>query len=120
MKIKTYIIRNKYHPKENLGKIRINLTEDTAIIYLLDSYKGLHGDAFLPYWADEQHRKVVEGYDANHWIHRRVCPPGRHNISEVLESHGLTKYNASVILDRNKGECDKDNLWFEEISEEEI
>lgn len=115
---KMYIIRSPYYPKENLGKVKIIFSEDTCIVYPLKSYKGLHSDnAWLEYWAEHGVTKV-EGEMASYWLHKRCCPPGRHNINDILRAHRLKEYNAAVIIDYNKGMCTYDDLWFEEIKED--
>ena len=114
MKNKEYIIRNKYYPKEDLGRIVLDFNKETGVLYLKDSYEGLHPD-FLIYMWSKKGRKIIDGMDARRWVHDRVCPPERHNIRDILKAYGLPRYSATRILDMNCGRCDKDDLWFEEI-----
>lgn len=113
MKNKMYRIKNS--KGDTLGMIKLDFLNDTGVIYLLASYNGLESDFFLSYWRHEEGLTEVTGDRARYWVHRRVCPPGRHNIKEILKSNGLTEYNASVILANNGGRCDKDDFWFEEV-----
>lgn len=112
---KTYIIRNVNYPKEDLGRIVMNFNEDKCVLYLRKSYCGLHPNWLMSEWSSRG-RTVIDGEDAMYWLHKRVCPPGRQNIREVLKSHGLSSYNATVMSSHGKGICDWDDLWFEEIN----
>ena len=114
MKKRRYVLRNIYYPKEYLGEIELDFDNNTGTIFLADSYEGTHPDFLLEVWR-EQGKTIVSGEDAKYWIHKRVCPPGRHNIRSILEAYGLTEYNASIILAENKGMSDRDDIWFEEI-----
>ena len=46
------------------------------------------------------------------WIRGRICPPGRHNIREILRDNGLTEYDEFGLLMVTKGRCDKDDLYL--------
>jgi len=48
------------------------------------------------------------------WIRGRICPPGRHNIREILKENGLTEYDEFGLLMITKGKCDKDCLYLDE------
>jgi len=48
------------------------------------------------------------------WIQGRICPPGRHNIREILKDNGLDEYDEFGLLMVTKGRCDKDGLYLVE------
>ena len=48
------------------------------------------------------------------WIRGRICPPGRHNIREILKNNGLNEYDEFGLLMVTKGKCDKDDLYLDE------
>lgn len=111
---KIYIIRNKFFPKENLGRLMLDLDTEESEIYPLSSYEGLHSVFLLDYYASKGITKD-SGAILSLWLSERVCPPGRHNISEVIEKTGIERYSVNRLIDYNKGHSMKDNLWFEEI-----
>ena len=49
------------------------------------------------------------------WIRGRICPPGRHNIREILRANGLEEYDEFGLLMLTKAKCDKDELYLVEI-----
>ena len=53
--------------------------------------------------------------DALRWIRGRICPPGRHNIREILNDNGLSEYDEFGLLMVTRGACDKDELYLVEI-----
>ena len=53
--------------------------------------------------------------DAMRWIRGRICPPGRHNIREILRDNGLRKYDEFGLLMVTKAKCDKDELYLVEM-----
>jgi len=50
--------------------------------------------------------------DALRWVSGRICPPGRHNISEILRDNGLSEYDEYGLLMVNMARCDKDDLYL--------
>jgi len=48
------------------------------------------------------------------WVRARVCPPSRHNISEILREIGLAEYDEFGILMYTKGESLMDDLFLVE------
>ena len=50
--------------------------------------------------------------DTMRWIRGRICPPGRHNIREILRDNGLDEYDEFGLLMITKARCDKDNLYL--------
>jgi len=55
--------------------------------------------------------------DVLRWIKGRICPPGRHNIREILRDNGLKEYDEFGLLMVTKAKCDKDELYLvEEIA----
>jgi hypothetical protein len=61
---------------------------------------------------------VLNGiYDIGHddallWIRERICPPGRHNIHEILSEIGIDEYDEFSIIAATEARCDKDGLYF--------
>ena len=52
--------------------------------------------------------------DALRWVKGRICPPGRHNIREILRDNGLEEYDEFGLLMATKAKCDKDELYLVE------
>jgi len=50
--------------------------------------------------------------DALRWVRGRVCPPGRHNMRDILKDNGLREYDEFQLLITNNGKCDKDALYL--------
>jgi len=48
------------------------------------------------------------------WIRGRICPPGRHNIREILRDSELSEYDEFGLLMVTEGRCDKDDLYLVE------
>jgi len=53
--------------------------------------------------------------DSLRWIRGRICPPGRHNIREILRDNGLDEYDEFSLLMLTMAKCDKDELYLSEI-----
>ena len=53
--------------------------------------------------------------DSLRWIRGRICPPGRHNIREILRDNGLNEYDEFCFLTLTMAKCDKDELYLVEI-----
>ena len=56
--------------------------------------------------------------DVLRWVRGRICPPGRHNINEILAGIGLSEYDEFKLLEATGAKCDKDELYMLEIMEE--
>ena len=52
--------------------------------------------------------------DSLRWLRGRICPPGRHNIREILRDNGLEEYDEFGLLMITKGKCGKDELYLVE------
>ena len=50
--------------------------------------------------------------DVLRWIRGRICPPGRHNIREILRANGLSEYDEFDLLMITGARCDKDALFL--------
>jgi hypothetical protein len=50
--------------------------------------------------------------DTLRWVKARICPPGRHNISEILREIGIKEYDEFAIINATKAKCDKDGLYI--------
>jgi len=56
------------------------------------------------------------GHEATlHWVRARLCPPGRHNIKEILSGIGLKEYDEFKMIAATAGKCDKDDLYLVEL-----
>ena len=58
---------------------------------------------------------VLSHEDTLRWIRGRICPPGRHNIREILRDNGLNEYDEFGLLMITKAKCDKDNLYLSHL-----
>jgi len=57
---------------------------------------------------------ILSNENVLRWIQGRICPPGRHNIREILKDNGLDEYDEFGLLMVTKGKCDKDDLYLDE------
>jgi len=53
--------------------------------------------------------------DALRWIRGRICPPGRHNIRDILKFNGLNEYDEFGLLIVSDAKCDRDALYLERL-----
>ncbi|MCL2046180.1 MAG: hypothetical protein FWG88_07325 [Oscillospiraceae bacterium] len=53
--------------------------------------------------------------DVLRWTKGRICPPGRHNIREILRDNGLSEYDEFALLMVTMGKCDLDELYLVEL-----
>ena len=51
--------------------------------------------------------------DALRWVRGRVCPPGRHNMRDILTDNSLKEYDEFELLMLTMARCDKDDLYLE-------
>ena len=51
--------------------------------------------------------------DTMNWIRGRICPPGRHNIRDILRDNGLNEYDEFGLLMVTGARCDKDALFLQ-------
>ena len=105
----------------NLGGIRVGgFSYDTAarqFAMTIDRDVPLKD---LPLYLDcFAHRGIYEltHEDTLRWISGRICPPGRHNIREILKENGLREYDEFGLLMVTKGACGKDELFLVEIED---
>ena len=54
--------------------------------------------------------------DSLRWVRGRICPPGRHNMREILRDNGLKEYDEFDFLMLTMAKCDRDNLFLVEAS----
>jgi len=59
-----------------------------------------------------KNKYVLSHEDALRWIRGRICPPGRHNIREILKDNGLKEYDEFELLLLTNAKCDKDALYL--------
>lgn len=50
------------------------------------------------------------------WVKERVIPCGRQNISAILNTHKLEKYDELKMLEISAGKCSQDNLYIKKIT----
>ena len=53
--------------------------------------------------------------DTIRWVRSRICPPGRHNIHEILSEIGLHEYDEFGLIIATKAKCGKDDLYLIEL-----
>ena len=61
-------------------------------------------------------KRELSHEDTLRWIRGRICPPGRHNIREILRDNGLEEYDEFGLLMVTKAACGKDELYLVEIA----
>jgi len=94
------------------------LTYDTATRQFSMSINGDVQPDSLPLSLEGfAHRGLYElsHENAMRWVRGRICPPGRHNIREILLAHGLDEYDEFGLLAATKAKCDMDDLFLVEI-----
>ena len=52
--------------------------------------------------------------DTIRWVRARICPPGRHNIREILSGLGLKEYDEFELILATKAKCGNDDLYIVE------
>ncbi|MDR2572493.1 MAG: hypothetical protein LBD23_19655 [Oscillospiraceae bacterium] len=57
---------------------------------------------------------VLSNENTLRWIRERICPPGRHNIRNILKDNEIKEYNEFELLMLTKARCDKDDLYLVE------
>ena len=53
--------------------------------------------------------------DTLRWIRGRICPPGRHNIRDIIKDNGLDEYDEYKLLMLTGAKCDKDALFLRSV-----
>jgi len=56
--------------------------------------------------------------DTLRWVRMRLCPPGRHNIREILSGIGLSEYDEMKMLEASGARCDRDELFIVECRDD--
>jgi len=59
-------------------------------------------------------KRELSHEEALRWVTGRICPPGRHNIREILRDNGLEKYNEFGLLMATMAKSDMDELYLVE------
>ena len=62
-----------------------------------------------------RHKYELSHEDVLRWIKGRICPPGRHNIREILRDNGLSEYDEFGLLMVTMARCGMDELYLEEM-----
>ena len=88
--------------------------DDTARKFSMTIEKGIPpGDLPLSLECFAVRGKYELSHDeALRWAKGRICPPGRHNIREILKDNGLTEYDEFALLMVTNARCDKDELYL--------
>ncbi len=92
-------------------------TDETGFEIDIDS--GVSADEvpafFVPFVEKEE--RHIDGDLALRWVRERVPPPGRQNLGEILDAHGLSEYSELALLRAGRGESSQDSFVVEEIDE---
>jgi len=62
-----------------------------------------------------RNKYTLSNEDALRWIRARICPPGRHNIRDILKDNGLDEYDEFELLMITNAKCEKDSLYLKRI-----
>lgn len=87
-----------------LKKFEMTILQDISVSDLPLSLEG---------FANRQ-KYLLSHEDVLRWIRGRICPPGRHNIRDILKDNGLIEYDEFNLLMLNMARCDKDDLYLDE------
>ena len=60
-----------------------------------------------------RNKYVLSHEDVLRWVRGRICPPGRHNIREILRDNGLKEYDEFSLLMVTKAKCGRDELYLD-------
>ena len=83
----------------------MTISEDIAIADLPLSLEGFAN----------RNKYVLSNEDALRWIRGRICPPGRHNMRDILKDNGLQEYDEFGLLMITNAKCDKDALFLKSV-----
>ena len=81
----------------------MTIAEDVPIDDLPLSLEGFAGRS----------RYNLSHEEALRWIRGRICPPGRHNMRDILRDNGLSEYDEFSLLMITNARCDKDALYLQ-------
>ena len=102
----------------NLGCIRVgSLTYDTEARRFAMTIDNSISPADLPLSLEGfafRGNYNLSHEDVLRWIKGRICPPGRHNIREILRDNGLEEYDEFSLLMVTKAKSDMDELYLVE------
>ena len=60
----------------------------------------------------KNNKHTLSHEDSMRWVRERICPPGRHNMVEILRDNGLNEYDEFGLLMLNMARCGKDDLYL--------
>ncbi len=63
---------------------------------------------------------TVNSYWSRIWVQQRIIPSDRQNLGQILKENKLTEYDEFELLMLSGGRCAQDDLYLEEISENDI
>ena len=63
---------------------------------------------------------TVNSYWSKIWVQQRIIPSDRQNLGQILKENKLTEYDEFELLMLSGGRCAQDDLYLEEISENDI
>lgn len=117
--LRRFRIYNKKY-REYLGILFYDTELSEFKVEMLDSYEGLHPCPFMDILGCMQHKKWIDGHNAENYISQRMFPSNRHALSEHLKNLGLTEYSQIGILEKTQGECDMDSNFFWSLSQQQV
>ena len=59
-----------------------------------------------------KNKYILSHEDTLRWVRGRICPPGRHNMRDILKHNGLDKYDEFELLMITNAKCDMDSLYL--------
>lgn len=63
---------------------------------------------------------TVNSYWSRMWVQQRIVPSDRQNLGQVLKENNLSEYDEFDLLMLSNGRCAQDDLYLEELSEEDM
>ena len=69
---------------------------------------------FVPFI--EQGKRTIGNEQALKWVQERIVPPGRQNLNEILDKHGLLEYEEVSLLVSSEGISSLDDFVIRETS----
>lgn len=118
--MKTYVIKDDTIKKEmELGYLIYYENSKKFHIELKDEVTSDVLPILLSSFLEQGH-KSVSSYWSYLWVQDRIVPRNRQNIGSVLKAYKLDSYDEFKLLIVNKGRCEQDNSYLEEIDTEEV
>lgn len=64
-----------------------------------------------------KNKYILSHSETLRWVRGRVCPPGRHNMRDILKENGLKTYDEFSLLMLHDAKCGMDGLYLEAVDE---